>query len=122
MAEEFADPARIAGYHAHVYYGPETRPIAERLRQRLTERFIGRIGAWHDDPVGPHTMPMYQFAFAVDELPNVLPWLMLNRQGLDILVHPTTEDTVADHMRFALWLGQPLPLRIDVLRRAARPE
>ena len=29
----------------------------------------------------------------------------------------TTSDSVADHTRFALWLGAPLPLRIDVLRR-----
>jgi len=31
MAEGFADPAVVEGYHAHLYYAAETRPIAERV-------------------------------------------------------------------------------------------
>jgi aromatic ring-cleaving dioxygenase len=122
MAEAFADPARITGYHAHIYYNPETRPLAERLRAAIGERFTARIGAWHDEPVGPHPTAMYQVAFAVEELPRLLPWLMLNRQGLDILVHPMTEDSVADHTSHAVWLGTPLPLRVEVLRRGSRAD
>jgi aromatic ring-cleaving dioxygenase len=117
---EPVDPARITGYHAHIYYDPETRPRAARLRAAIGERFAARIGAWHDEPVGPHPRAMYQVAFAVEELPRILPWLMLNREGLDVLVHPTTEDSVADHTRFAAWLGTPLPLRVEVLRRGSR--
>jgi hypothetical protein len=41
-------------------------------------------------------------------------WLTLTREGLDVLVHPLTHDSVADHTRFALWLGAPLPLRVEV--------
>jgi DOPA 4,5-dioxygenase len=121
MAETFADPARITGYHAHIYYAPETRPLAERLRAAIGERFEARIGAWHDEPVGPHIVAMYQVAFAVAELPRLLPWLMLNRAGLDILVHPLTDDSVADHTRFAAWLGTPLPLKTEALRRGHGP-
>ena len=65
---------------------------------------------------------MYQVAFAVEEFRRLVPWLMLNREGLDILVHPLTDDSVADHTGFALWLGTPLPLRVEVLRRAPRPD
>jgi len=120
MAEAFADPERIDGYHAHIYYDPAdpaTRAEAERLRQGMAEQFTARLGNWHDDPVGPHPVAMYQVAFAVDEFPRLVPWLMLNRAGLDVLVHPLSGDSVADHTRFAMWLGQPLPLRIEVLRR-----
>jgi DOPA 4,5-dioxygenase len=121
MAESFADPSSISGYHAHLYYDPQTRAIAERLRTAIAERYPGaRIGNWHDEPVGPHPVAMYQVAFAAEEFPLVVPWLMLNRQGLNVLVHPQTDDSVADHTRFALWLGSPLPLRIDVLRRGPR--
>jgi DOPA 4,5-dioxygenase len=121
MAESFADPRSIAGYHAHLYYDPQTRPIAERLRTAIAERFLrSRIGNWHDEPVGPHPVAMYQVAFAAEEFPLVVPWLMLNRQGLNVLIHPQTDDSVADHTRFALWLGSPLRLRIDVLRRGPR--
>ena len=121
MAESFADPAVISGYHAHLYYAPQTRPTAERLRAAIGTRFPrARIGSWHDEPVGPHPIAMYQVAFAVEEFPLIVPWLMLNRADLDVLVHPLTDDSVADHTRFALWLGRPLPLRVEVLRRGPR--
>jgi aromatic ring-cleaving dioxygenase len=122
MAEAFADPERIEGYHAHIYYDaadPASRAKAERLRQGMAERFTARLGNWHDEPVGPHTVSMYQVAFAIAEFPRLVPWLMLNRDGLDVLVHPQSGDGFADHTRFAMWLGKPLPLRFDVLRRSA---
>jgi aromatic ring-cleaving dioxygenase len=123
MTESFADPRSISGFHAHLYYDPQTRPIAERLRTAIAEHFPqARIGNWHDEPVGPHPVAMYQVAFAAEEFPHIVPWLMLNRDGLTILVHPQTDDSVADHTRFALWLGSPLPLRVDVLRRGPRTE
>ncbi len=120
MTEPFADTTRIRGYHAHVYYDPQTRAIAERLRAAIGDRFSARLGSWHDEPVGPHPVAMYQVAFADEELSSLVPWLMLNREGLNILVHPLTDDSVADHTRFAAWLGTPLPLRIEVLRRGPR--
>ena len=120
MADPFADTARIDGYHAHVYYDPATRPLAEALRDGIGARFAVTLGRWHDQPVGPHPQSMYQVAFAVPEFPKLVPWLMLNRAGLSVLVHPSTGDDYEDHARFALWLGMPLPLRLEVLRRGDR--
>jgi aromatic ring-cleaving dioxygenase len=122
MTDAFADPGQVKGYHAHIYYDPETRTTAERLRAGISGRFEARLGNWHDEPVGPHPVAMYQVAFAADEFPALVPWLMLNREGLNVLVHPLTDDSVADHTRFALWLGTPLPLRLEVLRRGQRPQ
>jgi len=122
MADAFADPGQVTGYHAHIYYAPQTRAAAERLRAGIGERFTARLGSWHDEPVGPHPVAMYQVAFAAEEFPTLVPWLMLNREGLNVLVHPLTDDSVADHTRFALWLGTPLPLRLEVLRRGPRPQ
>ena len=122
MSEPSDDSSRIKGYHAHVYYSPQTRAVAERLRSAIGERFDARLGSWHDEPVGPHPISMYQVAFAGEEFSGLVPWLMLNREGLDVLVHPLTDDSVADHIRFAAWLGTPLPLRLDVLRRGPRPQ
>ena len=120
MSDQYAGPGRIKGYHAHVYYSPQTRAIAEHLRAAIGERFQARLGSWHDEPVGPHPVSMYQVAFEAEEFPTLVPWLMLNRGRLDVLVHPLTGDSVADHTRCAAWLGTPLPLRIDVLRRGPR--
>ena len=60
---------------------------------------------------------MYQAAFPAAEFPRLVPWLMLNRSGLSVLVHPQTEDAYDDHTIHALWLGAPLPLRVEMLRR-----
>jgi aromatic ring-cleaving dioxygenase len=32
---------------------------------------------------------------------------MLNRAGLDMLVHPLTDDMVDDHTIYAMWLVHP---------------
>jgi DOPA 4,5-dioxygenase len=42
---------------------------------------------------------------------------MLNRDGLDILVHPLTDDMLDDHTVYALWLGTPINLKLDTLQR-----
>ena len=44
---------------------------------------------------------------------------MLNRGGLDVLVHPLAGSAYDDHTIYALWLGDKQPLRLDVLKRAA---
>lgn len=107
--------AQATGYHAHVYYEPQTREAAEFVREGLALRFSVQLGRWHDQPVGPHTLAMYQVLFEADQFGAVVPWLMLHRRGLDVLIHPATGDDLADHTRHALWLGKPLPLRLEAL-------
>jgi DOPA 4,5-dioxygenase len=113
------DPAIIRHYHAHIYYDPgSTRGRAARLRERIAEAFPQvTVGRWHDELVGPHLRSMYQVAFARELLASFLPWLMLNRDGLTILLHPGTGDSYADHTRHAAWMGEVLPLKLDVLQR-----
>ena len=119
MADELADPGRVRGYHAHIYYDPKTRPVAERLREAIGRLFTVELGRWHDEPVGPHPTSMYQVAFAVAEFPKLVPWLMLNHSGLDVLIHPRSGNAYDDHAIHALWLGNKLPLKLDGMRRAA---
>ncbi|HEY4922513.1 MAG TPA: DOPA 4,5-dioxygenase family protein [Xanthobacteraceae bacterium] len=113
-----SDPAIIRDYHAHVYYDPATtRERAERLRARVAAAFPqATLGRWHDELVGPHTAAMFQIAFPREMLAGFLPWLMLNRDGLSVLLHPETGNDVADHSDHAAWLGAMLPLRLEVLR------
>ena len=108
--------AGILSYHAHVYYDPaRTRATAEALRARIAERFRVQLGRWHDVPVGPHTAAMYQVAFAPERFASFVPWLMLNRDGLDVLVHPNTLAPRDDHLVHALWLGDKRALKEEVL-------
>jgi aromatic ring-cleaving dioxygenase len=110
------DPADITDYHAHVYFDtPASRAQAALLRDRVAAAFPdARLGGWHDHPVGPHTQGMYQIAFQPDRLAAILPWLMLNRLGLSVLVHPESGDDYTDHARHAAWLGTPIPLRLEI--------
>ncbi len=118
MADAFTDPREIKGYHAHIYYSPKTKPEAARVREGMGAAFPAAIlGSWHDEAVGPHTVSMYQVAFAVEDFPQLVPWLMLNHAGLDVLIHPQTGDSYDDHLVHALWLGEKLPLNAERLRR-----
>ncbi len=115
-ASEPTGPEAIREFHAHVYYDAETRRAAAELRAALGERFEVVLGRWRDEPVGPHPQAMYQIAFGPEMFAEFVPWLMLNRRGLTILVHPDTGQDVPDHEDFPLWLGEKLDLDIDKLR------
>ncbi|MBF2004191.1 DOPA 4,5-dioxygenase family protein [Chlorogloeopsis fritschii PCC 9212] len=106
----------ITGFHAHIYFDTATREAAARIREGLGANFDVQLGRWHEQPIGPHPKAMYQVAFSPEQFGKVIPWLMLHREGLDILVHPTTGDDVADHTDHSLWLGEKLELNIDFLR------
>jgi DOPA 4,5-dioxygenase len=121
LAVTIATIDTIRSYHAHIYFdGPDQRRLAELLRDAIAERFSVRLGRWHDRLVGPHSRPMYQVSFAPEQFRVFVPWLMINRRGLAVLVHPNTGRPKADHLEHALWLGEvlavdaaPLPDRDD---------
>jgi aromatic ring-cleaving dioxygenase len=116
MTSSPIDPTRIGDYHIHVYYDPESRDRAARLRDWVEERFSVRMGRWHDVPVGPHPTAMYQIQFATDLFPTLVPFVMMNRMGLTVLLHPQSGRPRDDHTLNATWMGTVLPLKTDVLR------
>ena len=105
----------INSYHAHIYYDEASRAEAATLREAIETGFEVTMGRWRDEPVGPHPQAMYQVAFEPGQLPQLVPWLMLNHGNLDVLIHPNTGDDVPDHRDFALWLGKKLELNIEFL-------
>ncbi len=115
MPEQPKDVGSIADYHAHIYYDPTSKDRAALLRRWVEERFTARMGSWHDGPVGPHVQAMYQIAFATDLFPSLVPFLMLNRMGLTILVHPQSGRPRDDHTLHAIWMGEVLPVKTEVL-------
>ncbi|MEY4513811.1 MAG: hypothetical protein RLZZ450_5933 [Pseudomonadota bacterium] len=118
MSEQAAPlgTATIRSYHAHLYFcDPQQRVTALLVREQIGARFLVQLGRVHDVPVGPHSEPMYQVAFARETFDAFVSWLMLNRQGLSVLVHPNTGRARDDHLEHALWLGSPLPVRGDFL-------
>src|SRR6266851_6241003 len=104
------------GYHAHVYYNAETKPVAAKLREAIIEKFKVEPGGFSDEPRGPHPISQFNVIFETPEFQSIVPWLMLNREGLDVLVHPLTDSSYNDHSKNALWLGTPVPMKLDILR------
>jgi aromatic ring-cleaving dioxygenase len=116
MTTQPKDAGAIHAFHAHVYYDPDhTRDQAALLREWVEARFTVRMGRWHDVKVGPHPQAMYQIAFEPALFPTLVPFLMLNRQGLTVLVHPETGRPRDDHLIHALWLGAVLELNGAIL-------
>lgn len=109
----------IGSYHAHIYFNEDTAYRAARLRDWVIHRFKVELGEWNEGPRGPHTTPSFYFGFTSDQVPTVIPWLMLNHLGLKILIHPNTDDPYADHLINALWIGDAQPVNAFRMPRSA---
>src|SRR5258708_12115996 len=109
MTERTADSVGNLGYHAHIYYDPQkTRGVAERVCAAIDEKFRVEIDGFRDTPVGPHPIANVLVVLKPDQFEHVVPYLMLNRDGLDVLVHPLTEAAVEDHTSYPVLLRNPV--------------
>jgi aromatic ring-cleaving dioxygenase len=125
MTDPTTQPTKIDGYHAHVYYAAETRLRAEQLREAIAATLGVEVRELSDEPRGPHPVPQFRFTFTAAQFEHVVPWLMLNREGLDVLdvlVHPLTDNSYDDHSRYAVWLGAPVALKLNSMRRTYHAE
>jgi DOPA 4,5-dioxygenase len=66
-----------------------------------------------DRPIGPHPMPQFEIHFP--ERSAVAVAATIEATGLKALIHPLTNDDVADHTILARWIGEKLALDITVL-------
>lgn len=103
-------------YHAHVYFDNSTLEQARALCQSAGELFGVSVGRVHQRLVGPHCQWSCQLAFDRRQFDDLIPWLECHRNGLNILVHGVTGDDLADHTRYAYWLGESSPLRLDAFQ------
>jgi len=109
-----------APWHAHVYYFPTDRSRAERLRAHLirlkdsgTSPQLLFVGELRDHKVGPHPIPQFEVHFRAGYVPVIEG--ILGSSGLTALMHPLTDDDLADHTRLGRWIGTPIDLDLTVL-------
>lgn len=107
--------SEAAPYHAHIYYSDGERPAAEALRSdfatgRPPALFVGRMT---DGGVGPHPIPQFEVHFREPALAGVVA--AIEASGLRALVHPLTDDDLADHTSLGRWIGEPVDLDVTVL-------
>ena len=104
-----------APYHAHIYYTDADRAVAAALRDRFSAGdpevlFVGRM---MDQGVGPHPIPQYEVHFLEAARPDVVA--AIEASGVRALVHPLSDDDLADHTTLAHWIGEPLDLDVTTL-------
>jgi aromatic ring-cleaving dioxygenase len=103
-----------APYHAHIYYRADDRARAADLRVRLgAAAGVVFVGELRDGKVGPHPIPQFEIHFPRSALAGVVP--LIEASGLTALVHPLTDDDVADHTTLAHWIGPPVELDLTTL-------
>ena len=104
-----------APYHAHIYFMEGQRDTAEDLRIRFeAEPFILFVGAMTAGKAGPHPIPQYEVHFLKSSLDEVIERIRVS--GLRALVHPLTDDDLADHTSLGQWVGgEPLDLDLTTL-------
>jgi len=65
---------------------------------------------------------MYPVAFSPLEFARFVPWPMVNRRGLTVLIHPNTGRPRPDHLNHAMWLGEMLDIHTGPLSDREDPE
>ncbi|WP_421850038.1 DOPA 4,5-dioxygenase family protein [Marinomonas sp.] len=104
----------IKAFHAHLYYSDAAGvEMAKEVAEQAAELFEIRVGRFHQKPVGPHPVWSCQLSFAAETFGKIIPWLMLNRQSLDVFVHPLTGNEYVDHTQGVSWLGKSYELDVS---------
>ncbi|WP_447761611.1 DOPA 4,5-dioxygenase family protein [Sphingopyxis panaciterrae] len=103
-----------APYHAHIYYDAEERAAAAALRHDFgRDPGILFVGQMTDAGVGPHPIAQYEVHFLARSIADVTA--AIEATGLRALIHPLTDDDLADHTVLAHWIGEPVKLDVTVL-------
>ena len=113
-ADNSPTDARIRGWHAHVYFDASTVAQARSLCEQAARLFELKMGRVHEKIVGPHPAWSCQLALRPAVFAQLVPWLVLHRQGLSIFLHPITGNDLVDHRDHGLWIGQPLTMNLSV--------
>jgi aromatic ring-cleaving dioxygenase len=87
-----------------------------------------RIYKFWERPIGPHPVAMFEVnLFTPAQFGAFIPWLVINRGPLSVLIHPNTVDPVTgegseeerNHTQRATWMGERLPLDTSLFKRLA---
>ena len=71
------------------------------------------VGDMAEGAAGPHPIAQYEVHFLGAAVPAIVA--KIEATGLRALVHPLTDDDLADHTTLAHWIGEPVELDVTVL-------
>ncbi|KAI4517416.1 hypothetical protein K525DRAFT_273635 [Schizophyllum commune Loenen D] len=119
--DEFVAPITKAGFDFHIYYMeniPTQKQFARELHERIRREFPElHIKTFWERPIGPHPVAMFEVDTFTPHTTGVLfSWLAVHRGPLSVLIHPNTGDDYRDHTELPIWMGQPWPLAVELLK------
>lgn len=121
--------AEVKEYHFHLYFfqnNAKSRESAVAIRDKLTELidqgYVTIVpqevpGGVHAGPIGPHVIGSFEVWCPIESFARTFSWFTLNRSKHSVLVHPLTKEQLLDHSTRAVWMGQPLPLDIEIFKQ-----
>lgn len=122
----FTHPVKYYDFHVYYYaHNSASTSESDKLRQKLLDDFPDECGDGSiivkklpdSKVIGPHPTQFWEADICRPEVfIEVLSWFQLHHGNLSILIHPQTGDDVEDHTNRALWLGEKLPLLLNVFK------
>lgn len=108
---------KIHTYHAHIYFAISQTALANKVRENILKDIpqITYAGQLIPISVGPHTMPMFELHIPASMINYAKASIDELREGLSVLIHPVQQDELDAHTNAAIWLGEKLDLKLEVL-------
>jgi len=108
-----------AMYHAHVYFTLDEMKLAVQVRENIIKALpqLTYTGQLIPIPIGPHPKPMFEIHIPAADINYAMASIDALRQGFSVLIHPVQHDEMAAHTVDARWLGEKLPLNLDILKQ-----
>jgi DOPA 4,5-dioxygenase len=105
-------------FHFHLYFDPESRDSALKIRRLLVAEadFPYQLPPIREQPMGPHQWPIWSIWVDKPNFAAAALWMMHHHGQHSVLVHPNIDDGLKDHTDHAMWLGQPRPLKLSVFK------
>ena len=106
-------------YHAHIYFNLDEMALAGIVRENILKDLpqLTYTGQLIPIPIGPHPKPMFEMHIPAANINYAMASIDALRQGLSVLIHPVQDDEMAAHTIDARWLGEKLPLNLDILKQ-----
>jgi aromatic ring-cleaving dioxygenase len=123
------------GFDAHVQFSLQSlaeRDYAKQLYDRIRYEFPElRIYTFFECPAGPFRTGSFEVSLRSPlELGTMIAWFITHRGPLSVLIHPNTIDTgepddvesINDHTKRGIWLGDPIELDLGFFERQSIPQ
>ena len=109
-------------YHAHIYFTLDEMALATQVRENIIKALsqLTYTGQLIPIPIGPHPKPMFEIHIPAANINYAMASIDALRQEVSVLIHPVQHDEMAAHTSDSRWLGEKLPLNLEILKQLIR--